>query len=398
MILPQSASSPPAVGQHAVARDRDSLSGSPNRQSVIQNVTDVCERELRPIVRQIDGQGVFPVDVMRSLGKAGLYSQHVHGEGVAAPVDMPLAIEMMSIVGYECLSTAFCVWCHDACGWYLENTPNTRLKETLKPEIASGAALGATGLSNPMKFYSKIEKLKVSGKRVEGGYVVQGCLPWVSNLADDHYFGVVFEDADDGSHRIMALLRCDHDGVKLCDGGRFIALEGSGTYAVRFSGCFIPDEFILADPADEYIATIRPGFVLMQVGMGIGLVNACINLMRRQDRTHAHVNRFLPDGADELQAANEELLDRTMRLAETPRQTNREYLIKALQSRLDAGELSLRAAQACMLNGGARAYMETSHQFRKLREAYFVGVVTPATKHLRKEISRLQSLDSKSLR
>lgn len=370
----------------------DVVTSRPTRSSVLENVASICERDLRPMVRRIDGDGVYPDEVMKSLGRAGAYSQHLTGEGIADAVDMPLAIEMISIVGYECLSTAFCVWCHDACGWYLENTNNTAIRQTLRPAIASGEALGATGLSNPMKFYSQIEKLKVSGTRVDGGYVVNGCLPWVSNLANDHYFGVVFEDSGDPSRRTMAIVRCDHDGVRLCDGGRFIALEGSGTFAVRFNDCFIPDESILADPADEYIAAIRPGFVLMQVGLGIGVINACIDLMRRQDRTHHHVNRFLPDGADELQAANDELLDRTKRLAATPTQTDQSFLIEALRSRLDAGELCLRAAQACMLNGGARAYMETSHQFRKLREAYFVGVVTPATKHLRKEISRLQSL------
>lgn len=362
------------------------------REGMLGKIAMICEKELRPMVRQVDGDGVYPAEVMRSFGEAGLFGQHLSGEGIADAVDMPLAIEMMSLVGYECLSTAFCVWCHDACGWYLENSDNTSLTESLQPSIATGAALGATGLSNPMKYYSDIEKLKVSGKRISGGYIVNGCLPWVSNLAEDHYFGVVFDNADDQAHRIMALLRCDHDGVRLCDGGRFIALEGSGTFAIRFNDCFVPDELILADPADEYVKAIRPGFVLMQVGMGVGLINACIHLMRRQDRTHQHVNRFLPDGADELESANEELLRRTKRLSETPKETDRQFVIETLQARLDAGELCLRAAQACMLNGGARAYMETSHQFRKLREAYFVGVVTPATKHLRKEISRLQSI------
>lgn len=373
--------------QRSVTPDSSSI-----RQSVLDEVGEVCRRDLRPLVRRIDEDGEYPKSVMKRFGAAGLYSQHVTGEGLADEPDMGLAIEAMALVGYECLSTAFCVWCHDACGWYLENTSNTALKESLKPGIASGSALGATGLSNPMKFYSDIERLRVSGTRVDGGYVVNGSLPWVSNLTDDHYFGVVFDNSDDTDQRIMAILCCDHDGVQLCDGGRFVALEGSGTFAVRFKDCFIPDELILADPADQYIKTIRPGFVLMQIGMGVGVITACIDLMRRQDRTHHHINRFLPNGPDELQRANEELLERTCVLALTPQETDREFVIDALRARLDAGELCLAAAQACMLNGGAKAYMEGSKQFRKLREAYFVGVVTPATKHLRKEIARLESI------
>ena len=30
------------------------------------------------------------------------------------------------------------------------------------------------------------------GKKVDGGYIVNGSLPWVSNLGDDHMFGTMF--------------------------------------------------------------------------------------------------------------------------------------------------------------------------------------------------------------
>ena len=362
-----------------------------SQAQILASVAEVCEGELRPAVRDIDENGVYPEPTMRSLGGAGLYAQHLSNQGLASSIDMPLAIEAMSLVGYECLSTAFCVWCHDACGWYLEKTQNETLRERLLPEIASGGALGATGLSNPMKFYSDIEPLRVFGERVSDGYVINGSLPWVSNLGEDHYFGVVFEMKDAPEQRVMAMVQCNQPGVALCDGGRFIALEGSATFATRFENCFIPDASVLADPADEYIKAIRPGFVLMQVGMAIGLVRSCAAIMRKQDKTHWHVNQFLPH-ADSFEEQAQELLDRTKRLAQTPHETSASFMLEALQSRLDAGELSLAAAQACMLNGGARAYAVKSNQYRKLREAYFVGVVTPATKHLRKEISRLQSL------
>ena len=370
----------------------DQSSERTSQSQVLEEVAKVCKRQLRPQVRKIDCDGFYPADVMKRLGEAGLFAQHLSGEGISDQIDMPLAIEAMSLVGFECLSTAFCVWCHDACGWYLEKSQNRNLAKRLKPLIASGAELGGTGLSNPMKFYSGIESLKVVGRRVAGGYVISGGLPWVSNLDSTHHFGVVFRKEDSADGRVMAIVRCDHPGVNLCNGGRFLAMEGSGTFAIRFRDCFVPDELILADPTDDYICAIRPGFVLMQVGMAIGHVRACADLMRRQDRTHDHVNCYLPDSADDLEQSAMDLLNQTNSLARTPHETEKSFLIDCLQARLDAGELSLRAAQACMLNGGARAYMEKSHHSRKLREAYFVGVVTPATKHLRKEIARLKSV------
>ncbi len=61
----------------------------------------------------------------------------------------------------------------------------------------SGEILGGTGLSNPMKSFFGIEKLKLKGRKVEGGYVVRGALPWVSNLGPDHFFGTIFEREDE---------------------------------------------------------------------------------------------------------------------------------------------------------------------------------------------------------
>jgi hypothetical protein len=44
-----------------------------------------------------------------------------------------------------------------------------------------------------------------------------------------------------------------------------------------------------------------------------------------------------------------------------------------------------------MLHQGARGYLAHSAAQRKLREAYFVAIVTPAIKHLRRELACLES-------
>jgi len=53
--------------------------------------------------------------------------------------------------------------------------------------------------------------------------------------------------------------------------------------------------------------------------------------------------------------------------------------------------LTLRAANAAMLHQGARGYLRTATAQRRLREAYFVAIVTPSLKHLRREIARRQN-------
>lgn len=62
-----------------------------------------------------------------------------------------------------------------------------------------------------------------------------------------------------------------------------------------------------------------------------------------------------------------------------------------LRLRLAGGELSLRAAQAAMLHQGARGYLRNATAQRRLREAYFVAIVTPSLKHLRHQLTRRES-------
>ena len=68
-------------------------------------------------------------------------------------------------------------------------------------------------------------------------------------------------------------------------------------------------------------------------------------------------------------------------------ESSRDYQRGVLETRLSASEWSLRAAQAALLHAGAKGYLAGAAAQRKLREAFFVAIVTPATKHLRSELA-----------
>jgi hypothetical protein len=144
------------------------------------SVTSIVTDELRPLVRRIDTEGLYPARILRRLGEAGAFAHHRQhqGKGARGIVD---AIAAMAEVGADCLSTAFCAWCQDALVWYLDRADNAAPREHYLAAVAAGR-LGGTGLSNPMKFFSGLEPLALKGVRVAGGYRVTGRLPFVSNL------------------------------------------------------------------------------------------------------------------------------------------------------------------------------------------------------------------------
>ncbi|MEJ2060438.1 MAG: acyl-CoA/acyl-ACP dehydrogenase, partial [Gammaproteobacteria bacterium] len=253
--------------------------------------------------------------------------------------------------------------------------------------LASGEVLGGTGMSNTMKAFAGIEDLRLRGKRVDGGYVVNGSLPWVSNLGAGHVFGTLFALEGEPGRSVMALVDCDAEGFSLRQSAHFTALEGTRTFACIFQDVFIPDAMVIDHDGAAFLRRSRAGIVLLQFGMGLGVVQSCIDLSREVEPLLGHVNRYLDDRPDELQQELDDAAEAALALAEDPFEDSDDYFREILQLRLAAGELSLRAAQSAMLHTGAKGYLQSAPAQRKLREAYFVAIVTPAIKHLRKELA-----------
>lgn len=355
---------------------------------VLSDLRDAVAQDLRPIIEDIDARGVYPRAFMKRMGALGGFAQGVPTQYGGAGHGVQDTVKLMEEVARECLSTGFCVWCQTVCAWYIQNGSSEWLKTEFLPQIASGRMIAGTGMSNPMKHFADIEKIRLLATPAPGGYTISGALPWVSNAVPEGCFAFVAKVAGEGGDYLMAITPPGAPGLTLGDGGHFIALEGSSTHNAVFKDMFLPDEYVLAAPCRQYIASIRPGFVLTQAGFGLGLVASCVDLIRRSNERVGHVNQYLDDGADELEADLQEARCRTYALAELigcgERVLGPEATREAVQCRILASELSLRASQAAMLHTGAAGYRIGSAAERKLRESYFVAIVTPALKHLKK--------------
>ena len=242
---------------------------------VTDSVASIARRDLAPLAASVDSGELYPDSVLRNLGAAGAWSSHMPKGGAA---DLRCAIQSIAALGEVCGATAFMAWCQNTLVWYVANSANQRLVARFADVVSSGATLGGTGLSNPMKSFFGIEKLKLKGRKVEGGYVVRGALPWVSNLGPDHLFGTIFEREDEPGEIGMFLADCSNPAITLQPCKPFLAMDGTGTYSVQFRDVFVPDDLILAEQAKPFVKRIRAGFILLQTGMGIGLMLSLIHI------------------------------------------------------------------------------------------------------------------------
>jgi alkylation response protein AidB-like acyl-CoA dehydrogenase len=351
-------------------------------------VRSIAQGPLRQQADAIDRHGVYPKAILQELAAAGAMSAHLeapHGSG-----DYFLAIQAMAEAAKVCGATGFMMWCQAVCGLYLQQSGNPALMGEVLTRHVAGLGLGGTALSNPMKSYAEIESLLLKATKVQGGYVVNGTLPWISNLQADHYCGAIAAIPESGTE-LMFLLRCDAPGMELVQCPSFSAMEGTGTYALRLKDYFVSQNDIIADPAKPKIAHIRAAFVMLQCGIAVGIIQGAIESMWAVEPQLGHVNQYLEDRPDTLQAELNALVARVKTLAQTPFDTSNEFFIDVLDARAHGAELCLRATQSALMHQGARGYLMSSDVQRRVREAHFVAIVTPAIKHLRKEIARLSA-------
>src|SRR5699024_9973312 len=350
-------------------------------------IEQLAAEQLQPLAGQIDQDGFYPQQFMRALGAANGFSLVANTQ--QRQVHLPHTVQSIAAVGRYCGSTAFLAWCQSASAWYLQNAFVSATKERYFNAVATGEVLTGTGMSNTVKHLAGIERIHLSATQQGDGYLVEGTLPWVSNLAEGNY--VIVAAAVDTGGYVMLIAHCNEHNLTLRPCPEFSGMQGTATYSVHFRGVHVGANQVLAHPHqfDAFMEAIKPGFVLTQCGFGLGVIDAALARIAASNRTHSHANQFLDDQEEDIRAERDHAQTRILALAEQAQQGAVNPLA-VLTLRKDASELALRAANAAVLHAGARGYLIRDAAHRILREAVFVAIVTPAIKHLRKEIHELE--------
>lgn len=338
----------------------------------------IIEEDLKPIIKKIDGEAFYAKDFLLKLAKGKFFSSENKSLSNLLREEMQIVEE----VAKNCLTTAFCLWCHLAGLTYVRNTNNLQLKNKLLPALENGEFLGGTALSNPMKYFAGLENsLHLNAKLVENGYVISGVLPAVSNLSKDHWFGIVTHVNE--NEQIICIVPCHVDGLSLKERTEFLGVNGSATYTCTFKDVFVPKEWVLSENAISFVEQIRPAFIAYQIPLGLGVIEASIDSIEKVSQRQNRSNRFLKKQAEDLRQEVNRIREKINQVI-SEENWNWKDMAKI---RLETAYLTLEAVQTNMIHQGSPGYLTDSAHARRLREAYFYANLTPTIRHLEKVLS-----------
>ncbi len=322
--------------------------------------------------------------VLPQLAEAGLFGIGVAPSDGGRGGSIGDAVDALARVAEHSLTAAFVLWGQRTFIAYLGHTDNPELRARLLPALLRGQLAGATGLSNAIKFLSRLEELSVRAESADDRQVrLMGRLPWVTNLRRRGFVAAFAVEHGGGAQPSIYAVPSDAPGLTRSADLELLAMQASNTAALTFEDVVLSDAYRLHADARGFLRAVRPEFLALQCGLSVGLTRRAL---REVQGCGGESRAVLHDETAALARESAQRFDELVAGTETGAFLRDPPSLFALRIRL--AELSAAAVALEVQARGGRGYLRAHCQgiARRQREAAFVPIVTPSLVQLRAEL------------
>jgi len=204
------------------------------------------------------------------LAAAGLLARGVAVAQGGAGGDLGDAVEAVALLARHSLTAAWVLTCQHSFIGLLLAASNIGLREYLLPALLEGTQAGCVpGLGMPGPISAALQAHD-TGR----GWRLQGELPEVSNLMRDGHLlaaPAVFEGSPS-----LVLLSSDQDGLHKAPWADLPAARGACTANVAVTQVYFREDELLHGDAQALADALRPTWLALQAGLGLGLAEAAL--------------------------------------------------------------------------------------------------------------------------
>jgi alkylation response protein AidB-like acyl-CoA dehydrogenase len=314
-----------------------------------------------------------------ALGEAGLLGLGAPGN---ADGRLPHMAEVIRVISGECMSTGFSLWAHRMTVEYLR-TAATPFADSVADLLLGGGVPGVSGMASAFKDAAGCGSLDLTATPADDGYRVSGQLRWASNLYDDSV--MVTAARTDAGEKLILAVRLDTPGVAIGDHFDLLAMGSTASSYLRLDDAHVPADQVLSADTAAFLQAVRPTFLVLQSAMCLGLTRTAVEQSKLGlSGVNAVFTEDVGDVAQRLARA-EAQLERLASAVGGPESPTKKEL---LSLRLDAAELSSKAADLEIRTAGGKGYASSTAASRRYREAAFIPVQSPSEAQLRWELGR----------
>ena len=327
-----------------------------------------------PRAADVDNGSAGVREGLAELGRLGLPS-----------ADIAASVALVRETARHDISSAFSAWAHRMTIDYISSSPPDSSARAHLPDLAAADTLGATALAAGTAHVLAGVPLPVTF-RIEGDEIVlDGRIPWASNLLDPFVVVTAAAAADDPDETIVVAIASSTPGLSPAPYPELLALNATGSTTVKLEGVRVPTSAIVSRELTAFVDDVLARFLLLQGAFCSGLAN------RALEEAEGNLGPFgdsirpqLAETSAETAAADE----RSARFAADEIAGREVPAQDLLALRLRWSELVGEAVHLELAATGGRGYLSTSPTARRLREAAFLPIQAPTEVLLRWLLSR----------
>jgi len=351
---------------------------SEKHRIVRRSVRTFCERELRPIAKEIDQEARFPWEVVEKMGQLGYFGIQVPRVLGGADLDSLSYAIIIEEISRICASLGLCVTVHNSVAVYpIMAFGSNEQKQKWVPPLALGEKIGAFCLTEP-NAGSDAAGIESTAFLDGGSYVLNANKVFVTNggVAD---ICLIFVQTNPGATRreiSVVVAERGTQGFVVGDLEDLCGMRANPVSSIRLYDCKVPRNNLLGNEGQGLkiglaaLDTGRMGIAAQSVGISQAALDETLRYssQRRQFgvliENHQAIQMMIADMATLVDAAR--LM--TYRAA-TYRDKRKAFSQESAMAKLYASEASCKVTDMAVQIHGGYGYSKSYPVERYYRDA-----------------------------
>ena len=368
-------------------------------QLLIQTVRDFIDRDVKPVVNEMEHQNEYPEKFIEQMKEIGIYGLAVPEEFGGAPVSMPCYVRVTEELSRGWMSLAGAMGGHTVVAKLLTTFGTAEQKATYLPRMATGELRATMALTEPGGG-SDLQAMRTHARLDGHDYLVNGSKTWISNARRSGLIALLCKTDPQATpkHKGISILLVEHGpGLAVSRDLPKLGYKGVETCEISFDNFRVPSSAVLGGVEGHGFAQMMKGLETGRIqvasrALGVGRAALEDALRYAQDRQsfgkpiwkHQAIGHQLADMATKLTAARQLTLFAASRFDAGLRCD-----MEAGMAKLFASEAAMEIALSALRIHGGYGYSTEYDIERYFRDAPLM-IVGEGTNEIQKNVIAAQ--------
>jgi alkylation response protein AidB-like acyl-CoA dehydrogenase len=368
---------------------------SPEEDAIVQTVHDFVEKQVKPVVRELEHANTYPEDLIETMKEIGVYGLTIPEPYGFGQVSMPCYVRVAEELARGWMSLAGAMGGHTVVSKLLLLFGTDEQKRNYLPRMATGELRATMALTEPGGG-SDLQAMRTVACRDGDGYVINGTKTWISNARRSDLVALLCktDPAAQPAHRGVSILLVEKvPGFTISKDLPKLGYKGVESCELNFTDCRVPADALLGEAEGSGFAQMMKGLEvgrLQVAARATGVARAAFEdaLAYAQDREsfgkpiwqHQSVGNMLAEMGTKLSAARALLLSAAERFDSGERSD-----MEAGMAKLFASEVAMEIALDAVRVHGGYGYSTEYDVERYFRDAPLM-IVGEGTNEIQKGV------------